>query len=76
MSIDAVILASRRYVGPHQPNKNRKVDKVQQNNVDNKWDDENLRDRFHISKQTFNFILIAVYQFTVKTPKGYGPNFY
>ena len=76
MSTDAVILASGRYVGPHQPNKNREVGKVQQNNVYNKWDDEHLNDRFHISKQIFNFILIVIYQFTAKTPNGYGPNFY
>ena len=70
LSTDAVILARRKYVGPLKPNRSREASKIWWDNAYYNWDDKYLKDRFRISKQTFNFILNAIYQFTVKTSKN------
>ena len=74
LSTGAVILVGWSCVGPRQPNRNREVGKVRWDNAHNNWDNEQFKDRVHISKQTFSFILNAINQFIVKPPANIAPN--
>ena len=76
LSNGTVILAGRRYVGPHQPNRKREKGESWQGDAYNNWDDEHFKDMFCIRRQVFNFILNAIYQFIVKKPNEYCPKSY